>query len=139
MSIFLNYLKNKISFGKGIVKVLQSNNINNINNQNIINNNIIYKEMIKWHCNNTSLLYPYGNFSTINYSLISKEIKPFQIISSNDILNITKLNNENIEIIYFGKKVEYNNTITYEIKDDSKVFYLVYTSNNTKKIIFYLL
>ncbi len=139
MSILLNYLKNKISFGKGIVKVLQSNNINNINNQNIINNNIIYKEMIKWHCNNTSLLYPYGNFSTINYSLISKEIKPFQIISSNDILNITKLNNENIEIIYFGKKVENNNTITYEIKDDSKVLYLVYTNNNTQKIIFYLL
>ena len=139
MSILLNYLKNKISFGKGIVKVLHSNKINNINNQNIINNNIIYKEMIKWQCNNTSLLYPYGNFSTINYSLISKEIKPFQIISSNDILNIVKINNENVEIIYFGKKVEIDNTITYEIKDDSKVFYLVYTSNNTKKIIFYLL
>lgn len=139
MSILLNYLKNKISFGKGIVKVLQSNKINNINNQNIINNNIIYKEMIKWHCNTTSLLYPYGNFSTINYSLISKEIKPFQIISNNDILNITKINNENIEIISFGKKVEYNNTITYEIKDDSKVFYLIYTNNNIKKIIFYVL
>ena len=139
MSILLNYLKNKISFGKGIVKVLHSNKINNINNQNIINNNIIYKEMIKWHCNNTSLLYPYGNFSTINYSLISKEIKPFQIISGNDILNIVKTNNENIEIIYFGKKIESNNTITYEIKDDSKVLYLVYTNNNTKKIIFYLL
>ena len=129
MSNLLNYLKNKISFGKGIVKILQFNKTNH--------NNIIYKEMIKWNCNNTSLLYPYGNFSTINYSLISKEIKPFQIISSNDI--ITKINNENIEIIYFGKKVEKNNTITYEIKDDSKVFYLVYTSNNTKKIIFYLL
>jgi hypothetical protein len=129
MSIFLNYLKNKISFGKGIVKVLHTNKTNNI----------IYKEMIKWHCNNTSLLYPYGNFSTINYSLISKEIKPFQIISSKDILNIAKTNNENIEIIYFGKKVESNNTITYEIKDDSKVLYLVYTNNNTQKIIFYLL
>lgn len=129
MSIFLNYLKNKISFGKGIVKVLHTNKTNNI----------IYKEMIKWHCNNTSLFYPYGNFSTINYSLISKEIKPFQIISSNDILNIVKTNNENIEIIYFGKKVESDNTITYEIKDDSKVLYLVYTNNNTKKIIFYLL
>jgi hypothetical protein len=139
MSILLNYLKNKISFGKGIVKVLHSNKINNINNHNIINNNIIYKEMIKWHCNNTSLLYPYGNFSTINYSLISKEIKPFQIISNNDILNITKTNNENIEIIYFGKKVEFNNIITYEIKDDSKVLYLVYTNNNIKKIIFYVL
>ena len=138
MSIWLNYLKNKISFGKGIVKVLHSNKTN-INNQNIINNNIIYKEMIKWHCNTTSLLYPYGNFSTINYSLISKEIKPFQIISSNDILNITKINNDNIEIIYFGKKVENNNTITYEIKDDSKVLYLVYTNNNIKKIIFYVL
>jgi len=129
MSIFLNYLKNKISFGKGIVKVLHTNKTNNI----------IYKEMIKWHCNNTSLFYPYGNFSTINYSLISKEIKPFQIISSNDILNIVKTNNENIEIIYFGKKVENDNIITYEIKDDSKVLYLVYTNNNTKKIIFYLL
>ena len=139
MSNLLNYLKNKISFGKGIVKVLHSNKINNINNHNIINNNIIYKEMIKWHCNNTSLLYPYGNFSTINYSLISKEIKPFQIISNNDILNITKTNNENIEIIYFGKKVEFNNIITYEIKDDSKVLYLVYTNNNIKKIIFYVL
>ena len=134
MSILLNYLKNKISFGKGIVKVLHSNKTNNTNNQNII-----YKEMIKWHCNNTSLLYPYGNFSTINYSPILKEIKPFQIISSNDILNITKINNENIEIIYFGKKIENNNTITYEIKDDSKVLYLVYTNNNIKKIIFYLL
>ena len=134
MSFLLNYLKNKISFGKGVVKILHSNKPNNINNHNII-----YKEMIKWHCNNTSLLYPYGNFSTINYSSISKEIKPFQIISSNDILNITKINNENIEIIYFGKKIENNNTITYEIKDDSKVFYLVYNGNNTKKIIFYLL
>jgi hypothetical protein len=136
MSNLLNYLKNKISFGKGIVKVLHSNKTNH---------NIIYKEMIKWDCNNTSLLYPYGNFSTINYSLISKELKPFQIISNNDILkidNITKINNENIkniEIIYFGKKIENNNTITYEIKDDSKVFFLVYTGNNTKKIIFYLL
>ena len=134
MSFLLNYLKNKISFGKGVVKILHSNKPNNINNHNII-----YKEMIKWHCNNNSLLYPYGNFSTINYSSISKEIKPFQIISSNDILNITKINNENIEIIYFGKKIENNNTITYEIKDDSKVFYLVYNGNNTKKIIFYLL
>jgi len=138
MSNLLNYLKNKISFGKGIVKVLHSNKINNINNQNII-----YKEMIKWNCNNTSLLYPYGNYSTINYSLISKEIKPFQIISSNNILNIDNIkkinNNENIEIFYFGKKVEFDNTIIYEIKDNSKVFYLVYTSNNIKKIIFYLL
>ena len=137
MSNLLNYLKNKISFGKGIVKVLHSNKTNYN-----INNNIIYKEMIKWDCNNTSLLYPYGNFSTINYSLISKEIKPFQIISNNDILkiyNITKTNNKNIEIIYFGKKVENNNTIIYEIKDDSKVFYLVYNGNKTKKIIFYLL
>jgi len=129
MSIFLNYLKNKISFGKGIVKVLHTNKTNNI----------IYKEIIKWHCNNTSLLYPYGNFSTINYSLISKEIKPFQIISGNDILNIVKTNNENIEIIYFGKKIENNNIITYEIKDDSKVIYLILTGYNTKKIIFYLL
>ena len=136
MSILLNYLKNKISFGKGIIKVLHCNKSNN---QNIINNNIIYKEIIKLDCNNTSLLYPYGNFSTINYSLISKEIKPFQIISNNDILNITKTNNENIEIIYFGKKVEFNNIITYEIKDDSKVLYLVYTNNNIKKIIFYVL
>jgi hypothetical protein len=132
MSNLLNYLKNKISFGKGVVKVLHSNKTNN---------NIIYKEMIKWDFNNTSLLYPYGNFSTINYSLISKELKPFQIISNNNILkidNITKINN-NIKIIYFGKKLENNNTITYEIKDDSKVFYLVYTGNNTKKILFYLL
>jgi hypothetical protein len=137
MSILLNYLKNKISFGKGVVKVLHTNKTNNINNHNII-----YKEMIKWHCNNTSLLYPYGNFSTINYSLISKEIKPFQIISNNDILkidNITKTNNQNIDIFYFGKKIENNNIITYEIKDDSKVLYLVYTGNNIKKIIFYLL
>ncbi len=139
MSFLLNYLKNKISFGKGIVKVLHANKNNNINNQNIINNKIIYKEMIKLHCNSTSLLYPYGNFSTINYSLISKEIKPFQIISSNNILNIAKLNNKNIKIIYFGKKVESDNTITYEIKDDSKVLYLAYTNNNKKKIIFYLL
>ena len=134
MSNLLNFLKNKISFGKGIVKVLYSNNINN--------QNIIYKEMIKWECNTTSLIYPYGNFSTINYSLISKEIKPFQIISNNDILkidNITKTNNDNIDIFYFGKKIENNNTITYEIKDDSKVFYLVYNGNKKKKIIFYLL
>jgi hypothetical protein len=134
MSFLLNYLKNKISFGKGVVKVLHTNKTNN--------QNIIYKEMIKWNCNNTSLLYPYGNFSTINYSLISKELKPFQIISNNNILkidNITKTNNENIEIFYFGKKVENNNIITYEIKDDSKVFFLVYSTNNIKKIIFYLL
>jgi len=134
MSILLNYLKNKISFGKGVVKVLHTNKTNN--------QNIIYKEMIKWHCNNTSLLYPYGNFSTINYSLISKEIKPFQIISNNNIIkidNFTKTNNKNIEIFYFGKKIENNNIITYEIKDDSKVFYIVYTGNNIKKIIFYLL
>ena len=134
MSILLNYLKNKISFGKGIVKVLHSNKTNN--------QNIIYKEIIKWQCNNTSLLYPYGNFSTINYSVISKEIKPFQIISNNDILkidNITKINNDNIDIFYFGKKIENNNIITYEIKDESKVFYLIIDSKNTKKIILYLL
>jgi hypothetical protein len=139
MSFLLNYLKNKISFGKGVVKILHSKKTDNINNYNII-----YKKMIKWQYNNTSLLYPYGNYSTINYSLLSKELKPFQIISNNEILiidNITKINNnKNIEIIYFGKKIkdEYN-TITYEIKDDSKVFYLVYTNKNIKKIIFYLL
>ena len=131
MSSLFSYLKKNISFGKGIMKLINNNTINN--------KDIIYKEIIKWNCNNTSLLYPYGNFSTINYSLISKEIKPFQIISSNDILNIVKINNENVEIIYFGKKVEIDNTITYEIKDNSKVLYLVYTNNNTKKIIFYLL
>jgi hypothetical protein len=78
----------------------------------------------------------------IDMYLISKEIKPFQIISNNDILkidNITKTNNQNIDIFYFGKKIENNNIITYEIKDDSKVLYLVYTGNNIKKIIFYLL
>ena len=31
MNILLNYLKNKISFGKGIVKVLHTNKINNQN------------------------------------------------------------------------------------------------------------
>ena len=36
MSILLNYLKNKISFGKGVVKVLHTNKTNN--------QNIIYKE-----------------------------------------------------------------------------------------------
>ena len=137
MSNLLNYLKNKIFFGKGIVKVLHTNKTNN----NLINN-IIYKEIIKWQCNNTSLLYPYGNFSTINYSVISKEVKPFQIISNNDILkidNVTKINNDNIDIFYFGKKIENNNIITYEIKDESKVFYLIIDSKNTKKIILYLL
>jgi hypothetical protein len=82
--------------------------------------------MIKSHCKNTSLLYLYGNFLTINYSLISKELKPFQIISNNDIIkihNITKINNENIKIIYFRKKVENDNTIIYEIKDNSIVFF----------------
>ncbi len=128
MSSLFSYLKKNISFGKGIMKLI-NNNITN-------DKDIIYKEIIKWNCNNTSLLYPYGNFSTINYSLISKEIKSFQIISSNDIL---KINNQNIEIIYFGKKEQDKNIITYEIKDNSKVFYLIYTSNNIKKIILYLL
>jgi hypothetical protein len=128
MSSLFSYLKKNISFGKGIMKLINNNTINN--------KDIIYKEIIKWNCNNTSLLYPYGNFSSINYSLISKEIKPFEIISSNDIL---KINNENIEIIYFGKKEEIKNVITYEIKDNSKVLYLVYKSNNIKKIILYLL
>ena len=100
MSNLLNYLKNKISFGKGVVKVLHSNKTNN--------NNIIYKEMIKWDCNNTSLLYPYGNYSTINYSLISKEIKPFQIISNNNILKIDNITEINNNIFYFGKKLENN-------------------------------
>jgi hypothetical protein len=95
-----------------------------INNNTPNNKNIIYKEIIKWNCNNTSLLYPYGNFSSINYSLISKEIKPFEIISSNDI---QKINDQNIEIIYFGKKEENKNVITYQIEDNSKVLYLVYT------------
>jgi hypothetical protein len=127
MSSLFSYLKN-ISFGKGIMKLINNNTINN--------KDIIYKEIIKWNCNNTSLLYPYGNFSSINYSLISKEIKPFEIISSNDI---QKINDQNIEIIYFGKKEEIKNVITYEIKDNSKVLYLVYKSNNIKKIILYLL
>jgi hypothetical protein len=107
-----------------------------INSNTTNNKDLIYKEIIKWNCNNTSLLYPYGNFSSINYSLISKEIKPFEIISSNDI---QKINDQNIEIIYFGKKEEIKNVITYEIKDNSKVLYLVYKSNNIKKIILYLL
>jgi len=128
MNSLFSYLKKNISFGKGIMKLINNNTINN--------KDIIYKEIIKWNCNNTSLLYPYGNFSSINYSLISKEIKPFEIISSNDI---QKINDQNIEIIYFGKKEEIKNVITYEIKDNSKVLYLVYKSNNIKKIILYLL
>jgi len=127
MSSLFSYLKKNISFGNGIMKLI---------NNNIPNNNIIYKEIIKWNCDNTSILYPYGNYSSINYSLISKEIKPFEIISSNDI---QKINDQNIEIIYFGKKEEIKNVITYEIKDNSKVLYLVYKSNNIKKIILYLL
>jgi hypothetical protein len=128
MSSLFSYLKKNISFGKGIMKLINSNTTNN--------KDLIYKEIIKWNCNNTSLLYPYGNFSSINYSLISKEIKPFEIISSNDI---QKINDQNIEIIYFGKKEQDKNIITYEIKDNSKVLYLVYKSNNIKKIILYLL
>jgi len=128
MSSLFSYLKKNISFGKGIMKLV-NNNIPN-------NKNIIYKEIIKWNCDNTSILYPYGNFSSINYSLISKEIKPFEIISSNDI---QKINDQNIEIIYFGKKEENKNVITYQIEDNSKVLYLVYKSNNIKKIILYLL
>jgi len=128
MSSLFSYLKKNISFGKGIMKLV-NNNIPN-------NKNIIYKEIIKWNCDNTSILYPYGNFSSINYSLISKEIKPFEIISSN---NIQKINDQNIEIIYFGKKEENKNVITYQIEDNSKVLYLVYKSNNIKKIILYLL
>ena len=128
MNSLFSYLKKNISFGKGIMKLINNNTINN--------KDIIYKEIIKWNCNNTSLLYPYGNFSSINYSLISKEIKPFEIISSN---NIQKINDQNIQIIYFGKKEEIKNVITYEIKDNSKVLYLVYKSNNIKKIILYLL
>jgi len=133
MSNLLNYLKNKISFGKGIVKTLQSNKQNH---------NIIYKEKIKWNFNNTSLFYPYGTLSTINYSTISKEITPFQIISNNDVLkieNITKTNYKDVDIYYFGKKVENDNIITYEIRDESKVFYLILNNKNAKKIIFYLL
>jgi hypothetical protein len=128
MSSLFSYLKKNISFGKGIMK-LMNNNIPN-------NKNIIYKEIIKWNCDNTSILYPYGNYSSINYSLISKEIKPFEIISSN---NIQKINDQNIQIIYFGKKEENKNVITYQIEDNSKVLYLVYKSNNIKKIILYLL
>ena len=128
MSSLFSYLKKNISFGKGIMK-LMNNNIPN-------NKNIIYKEIIKWNCDNTSILYPYGNYSSINYCLISKEIKPFEIISSN---NIQKINDQNIEIIYFGKKEENKNVITYQIEDNSKVLYLVYKSNNIKKIILYLL
>jgi hypothetical protein len=133
MSNLLNYLKNKISFGKGIVKTLQSNKQNH---------NIIYKEKIKWNFNNISLFYPYGTLSTINYSTISKEITPFQIISNNDVLkieNITKTNYKDVDIYYFGKKVENDNIITYEIRDESKVFYLILNNKNAKKIIFYLL
>ena len=133
MSNLLNYLKNKIAFGKGIVKILQSNKPNN---------NIIYKEKIKWNFNNTSLFYPYGTLSTINYSIISKEITPFQIISNKNVLNIesiTNKNNNNVDIYYFGKKVENDNIITYEIKNETKVFYLIINNKNTKKIIFYLL
>jgi len=127
MSSLFSYLKKNISFGNGIMKLI---------NNNTPNNNIIYKEIIKWNCDSTSLLYPYGNFSSINYSLISKEIKPFEIISAN---NIQKINDQNIEIIYFGKKEETKNVITYQIEDNSKVLYLVYKSNNIKKIILYLL
>jgi hypothetical protein len=131
MSNLLNYLKNKIAFGKGIVKILQSNKQNH---------NIIYKEKIKWNFNNTSLFYPYGTLSTINYSIISKEITPFQIISNKNVLNIENIkNNNNIDIYYFGKKIENDNIITYEIKNESKVFYLIINNKNTKKIIFYLL
>jgi len=50
MSSLFSYLKKNISFGKGIMKLINNNTTNN--------KDIIYKEIIKWNCNNTSLLYP---------------------------------------------------------------------------------
>ena len=129
-----NYLKNKICFGKGILKTLQQPYKSN--------HNIIYKEMIKWNFSNSSYYYPYGTITNINYSTLSKEINPFQIITNNDVLKIdhNKINNnDDVDIYYFGKKIKNNNIITYEIKNNTKVYYLIINNKQTKKIIFYLL
>ena len=133
MNNMFNYLKNKICFGKGILKTLQQPYKSN--------HNIIYKEMIKWNFSNSSYYYPYGTITNINYSTLSKEINPFQIITNNDVLKIdcNKINNDDIDIYYFGKKLENNNIITYEIKNNTKVYYLIINNKQTKKIIFYLL
>ena len=92
---------------------------------------------------NSSYYYPYGTITNINYSTLSKEINPFQIITNNDVLKINhnKINNNDndIDIYYFGKKLKNNNIITYEIKNNTKVYYLIINNKQTKKIIFYLL
>jgi hypothetical protein len=127
MNNLLSYIKNKINFGKGIVQNIQPNKFNQ---------NFIYKEKIKSITSHNTYIYSYGYINEIKYNILSKEILPFQIINNNNKLNI---NCNNIDIYYIGKKIKKDNIITYEINNNTSVYYLIINNKYSKKIMFYLL
>ena len=128
-----NLFKNNYSFGKGIIQAINPSLLNN--------NNFIYKEKIKWELNKDLLLYPYGTLRDIKLIPISKEIIPFQLVKfvQNNKLIYSNINDNKhkIEIFYMGiKKIDEDNTIIYEVKNNTKVYYFIIGKENQEKRIF---
>lgn len=128
-----NLFKNKYSFGKGIIQAINPSLLNT--------NNFIYKEKIKWELNKDLVLYPYGTLRDIKLTPISKEIVPFQLVKfvqNNKLIYSNSNDNKyKIEIFYMGmKKIDRDNTIIYEVKNNTKAYYFIIDKGDQEKCIF---
>jgi hypothetical protein len=125
-----NLFKNNYSFGKGIIQAINPSLLNT--------NNFIYKEKIKWELNKDLIFYPYGTLRDIKLTPISKEIVPFQFVQNNKLIYSNSNDNKyKIEIFYMGmKKIEEDNTIIYEVKNNTKAYYFIVDKGNEEKRIF---
>ncbi len=122
-------LNNNYSFGKGIIQAINPSNTSNL----------IYKEKIKWELNNNLLLYPYGTLHDIKLTSVSKEVIPFQLVQTNKLIYSNNIDNnkKNIKIFYMGmKKIEKDDTIIYEVENNTKAFYFIIEKGIQEKYIY---
>jgi len=126
-----NLFRNNYVIGKGILQA--------VNPSLLKTNNYIYTEKIKWELNKDLIYYPYGTLKDIRFTTIKKDIIPFQIIENikNNKLIYSNNNNSKIEIFHFGmSKIEEDDTITYQVKNNSKAYYLIINKDNQEKHIY---
>ena len=126
-----NLFNNNYSFGKGIIRAINQTNTSNL----------IYKEKIKWELNKNLILYPYGTLRDIKLTPISKEIVPFKLVQfvENNKLIYSNINDNKykIEICYLGmNKIDEDNTIIYEVKNNTKAYYFIIDKGNQEKSIY---
>jgi hypothetical protein len=126
-----NLFNNNYSFGKGIIRAINPTNTSNL----------IYKEKIKWELNKNLILYPYGTLRDIKLTPISKEIVPFKLVQfvQNNKLIYSNINDNKykIDIFYLGmNKIDEDNTIIYEVKNNTKAYYFIIDKGNQEKSIY---